>query len=428
MNNSAAEHLQYQKQRSVPEVLLIGFAFLIFLLASACERDVPEPESVNLEPIYNASGELCGRGIAVVESDYISTNLSVYDFDGKTAAARLFSSASAPAGLNAPLSGDVVLPTSLQADDFVVIDRGQSVLSRLSLKSGRVEAQINVGDGFFANPQDYLRVTSGPLVTRFEANPKLEVEALNQGDDLVLIDWQQAAVLESIRPMLSGNEPLSPDRVLRVADQLWVSSLGFSPGFADAADARWFVLNAESLALEQDIKVPGLRNCKGLAVSPYQERVAISCTGLFADANARDPVESALLIFEQKEDAQWQETQRVTASSLGSGPFGFQLEFAQEQVVIATTFGAIEGEDAGRPDRIVQWSLEAENVEFIGSPRKAFSLSSPSCSAACALCFIADATSSQVLRFAVTTDGLKALDAFELASGLGLPPRQLRVF
>ena len=165
--------------------------YLLAAVLFACSSETRTIPAIELMPVYNDSGELCANGLAIIESDFQSTNLSIYDLEGSAISSSFFSSASASANLNAALSVDVVLPTVLRLDDFVVIDRAQSVLTRLDIKNTKVDAQLRVADGFFANPQDYLQLEMQALVSRSEANPKSGSDPLSAGDDLAVIDWSQ---------------------------------------------------------------------------------------------------------------------------------------------------------------------------------------------------------------------------------------------
>src|SRR5262245_48452094 len=66
----------------------------------------------------------CGRGLVSVQSDYQSTNVSLLATDGVMLSSSFISSASASAALSAPLSGDVVAPTSASlGSELVLVDR-----------------------------------------------------------------------------------------------------------------------------------------------------------------------------------------------------------------------------------------------------------------------------------------------------------------
>ena len=98
----------------------------------------------------------CGRGAVVIGSDYQSTNVSLVGVEGEVLSPSFLSSATSSAGLTAPLSGDVAVPSMPAAgEEIVLLDRyPAAVLTWVDVVTGSVRAQLNVATGFAANPQD----------------------------------------------------------------------------------------------------------------------------------------------------------------------------------------------------------------------------------------------------------------------------------
>src|SRR5258708_24973637 len=114
-------------------------------LLTACGVRTP---ATNTGGAHNDAGP-CGRGVAVVTSDYMSWSVSLLDLEGNVISPSVISSASATTGLSAPLSGDVVLPsTPAHGDTLVLIDSYRaSILTWVDVKSGAVRGQLSVSTG-----------------------------------------------------------------------------------------------------------------------------------------------------------------------------------------------------------------------------------------------------------------------------------------
>jgi hypothetical protein len=95
----------------------------------------------------------CPRGLAVVSSDFQSSEIALLAPNGDVKSAAFLSSASTAAtSLAAPFSGDLSVASALRRPgELVVIDRfGTNVLTFVDTRTAVVRAQLPVGTGFEA--------------------------------------------------------------------------------------------------------------------------------------------------------------------------------------------------------------------------------------------------------------------------------------
>jgi len=422
--------------------LFVGLSVLAgpSLLASfGCNPEAPQSTGgVDLGETAGSDGESCGRGVAVLMSDYASTNVALLDIDGKTHSGSFLSSGSTEVLLSAPLSGDVVFPNSRMTDELVLLDRfPASVLSFVDVESSEVRTQLSVRTGFDANPQDYLPLDgSRALVSRLEKNRSPGAEPYDEGDDLLVLDTEQGEVLSrvSFSELLEGEGRARPTALVRAGDTVLVSLTGHDATFSDAAPARIAVLDSEELTILDSFEVEGMKNCGGLSLSPSGNRLSVVCSGLADNANGATPLWSGLVVFESVADS-WVESHRFASESLGFGPFAYASSFASETQLLSATFGALEGEDQGRPDRLVRIDLdESEVSELLRSSdevpqvERAFVLGSVLCVPGCEVCFATDAGRRVVHRFETSEAQWSEPSEIRIDSEVELPPRQLGWF
>lgn len=141
--------------------------------------------------------------VASVNTDYVSTSVSLLRADGSLCAPAVITSGSRPPGVTTALSGDVVLPTEPHPDGLLVlIDRyPAAVLTFVDPESGEVVRQIGVGTGYPSNPHDALFLAPDRAwVTRYDANPTPTPapEDLDDGGDVLVIDPSTGALRDRI--------------------------------------------------------------------------------------------------------------------------------------------------------------------------------------------------------------------------------------
>lgn len=404
------------------------------LLASfvSCAKEPPSTGGVQVEEVFGIEGRSCGRGLAVVMTDYASTNVALLDLDGHTVSGSFLSSASAETKLNAPLSGDVGFPSSRMKKELILIDAyPASVISFVALKTAEVRSQLSVRTGFNANPQDYLALNDDRAwVTRLESSPRPGSEAFDEGDDILSIDPRQPSINGRIDLGAAHDaDHARPGSMIRVGDRVFVSLTGHSADFQSAPDSIVATLNAQDGELLDSHVVEGMKNCVGLALSPDGGELAISCSGVVQESgDAAAPPHSGLVILKIEEDG-LREVSRVLASVVGKGPLMFSLAYASPELLLTGTIGALEGEDAGRPDRILSYDKRSGQWEtLLSSEDGAFNLGGIQCMEACQVCFVADAGREVVHRLTWDESGGLDVTRHRIETEIALPPRRLGWF
>jgi hypothetical protein len=405
------------------------------LLLVAC-NSTPPPSSTG--GVDGPRGP-CGYGLVVINSDYISTNVSLVGLDGSNLSASIISSSTEAVGLTAPLSGDVVVPTTPQlTDEIVIIDRyPASVLTWVDVHSGQPSSQLSVATGFASNPQDYLQVSpTVGFVTRFEPDPSIGDEAFDGGNDVLVIDPTIPAIIERIdlMPAMAGEDPKffpRANRMVSAKGMLYVLLSSYAKDFSSSAESRIVTIDLSSRSIIDVTKLSGLHGCAGLAMSPEDDELAVTCSGTFLNNSESIISESGLVVLGI--DGSPHELQRWLATDLGEGPLGFSAAYASANTLIVTTFGSYENgtqKSADDTTMIVDLETGAHMVLF-RSEALPFSIGEVQCAAECAVCFIADAErdGGVLHRLDVGASGELVESAQIQVSGeIGLPPRYVGRF
>ncbi|MEZ4229397.1 MAG: hypothetical protein R3B89_09540 [Polyangiaceae bacterium] len=415
---------------------------LLFTLAGC---GVPEPPG-STGGTDSAETE-CGRGLVVISSDYQSSNVSLLDPQGNVLSSSFISSASSGVRLNAPLSGDVVVPGArLAGDRAVLLDRkAASVVSWIDLKTARVTAQLGVGTGFSANPHDYVEVSPDlAFVTRFDPNPEPGRQAFDGGDDVLVLDPSVPAIIGRIDLSGALGENSQgffprPDKLRVVGDQLYVLASAYSADFQDSLESRIVRVDLESQSVAEVLVLDGLHACAGLALSPSEQQLAVSCSGPFG-GDAIIPEGSGLGLVDIRDGLRLERS--IPAGELTTDPLAYSLDYLNDETLLITTFGRFEPGKPPRPDRLIQLDLrDLSGEELLASASLPFTLGDVRCNPACGDCFLTDAGRGGVVhRFGFEVPGAGEAQAqvhlgpLSLQSStrpdteIGLPPRYLGAF
>jgi hypothetical protein len=368
-----------------------------------------------------------------VGSDYTSTVISLVDpATGAVVRDRCFDSGSRSPQLSAALSGDVTLPSEPQPDhELVIIDRKNGTLTWLDSQSCQVLRQMNVGDGFSANPQDMV---PGPgnkaYVTRYDRHPGRP----DDGSDLLVIDRVRAVPIQRIplpTPAVSdlpAGTVVSPRpaRALRIGDSLFVALNNLSDDFEAAAPGRVAVIDTTRDVVAASIELPGLKNCSALTRAPGRrgEALVVGCTGVYSDGPRQ--IDTAGFAWVDLD------TQPPTVTVVPSRRFEKTVSGSVLAVARADlAFTVLAGDLAG-PSSDAVWAFDFAG----GAPRKvlegsgAFVLSLAVDRTAARL-YVLDAQKSQpgVRVFGLGADGqLAPAGSFVASPATGLPPRHLAFY
>lgn len=396
---------------SRPSPSLLGLALAARLLVSC---NAPEPAAdtggVDLTPTA------CGRGLVVVASDYASSSIALADTDGRLVSESIVSSASATAGLGAPLSGDVAAPSSRPASGRVVLlDRyPASVITWLEPTSGAIEGQLALSPGIATNPQDYLELDDRrAYVTRYDSAASQAAAPLSRGGDVLVIDHRAHVALSSIPIPPDGALLPRPTRLLRVGAHVVVPLERMDRAFQQAGDGAVIGIDPSRDEIAWTASLPGLASCGGAAVNREGTRLVIACSGRFLDGPAAQLARAGIAVF----DATTTPPTLVAVHRTAAPPSPF-VDVDASGALLAVTYG---DRDRGVPDALVRVDLAtgAARVLTTSSP---FGFGDVRCLRECERCFVADAGAGELVR--IGADQI----ARQPASSRGLPPRYLGRF
>jgi hypothetical protein len=374
------------------------------------------------------------HGFYVVESDYKSVNVSVFDSKGDLLSTSLVTSGSEAAGLSAAFSGDVVPPSSeLDGNEVVLVDRTNTTLNWVDLKTTEVRQQINVGPGFKANPQDYVPYSANrAFVPRFQVNAAAGAEEFDAGGDILVVDPTLGKLVGAI-DLHAAFEPAivnpTPNRALMAGGLLRVTAIGMDDSFA-YAPGRLISIDPETLQIVDVQVFTGLENCTNLAVSPNGEKLALACTGGYPDGLSH----SGIVVLSTEESPVIE--RQIPAAELGGHTIN-SVHFTNDSILAYTTFGSFPAPDSEELPvvdtlRLLDLTSGTADAEPVASSTAPFSLAEIRCIQETSTCIAADASfgSESVRRFEIEADGRLSERAPITAKddGLLLPPRYIGVY
>jgi hypothetical protein len=407
------------------------------LLLTACDVSLVGDRPHGIETLADLDTQ-CGRGFLVAQSDYLSSNVSAFDWRGNTLSSSLLNSGSSEAGLVQAFSGDVVLPTEHQRGDrFVLIDRyPQSTLSFVELSTARISAQLDVSTGFAANPHDYVQLDERrALVTRFDTNQRAGNVPNDAGGDVLLIDPQIPAIHRSIDlaksiPNTDADLSPHPDRLLTFGSRTYVVVSLYSADYQKSGHTFLTVLSNQTLEIETVVELPGVEGCSGIALSPSGDELAIACSGSWGNVHGASPDRSAIIGLgtAPPHDVRW----RFSAQELPApAAFAFAVHYLNEHDVLFVRFGKLTS--SGRAlaaDQLLSYDTRTHGAQILHvTEGEAFVLGDVRCLSACGYCAVARAgVEPGLLLFRGSPQGPRYFGKVPMQDGTGLPPRWLGTF
>jgi hypothetical protein len=374
-----------------------------------------------------ANAPSCDRGVAVVMTDYSSTNVGILDLEGAVLAPSIVSSGSAKPGLTQALSGDIDVPrTAPRSGRLVLLDRfGTNVTTWIDPTTADVLAQLPIGTGFESNPYDYYEYSSDrAMVARFGSNPSPGAEDFDGGGDLLLIDTNRFMIVGRIAMPEEDDTLLPRPSFITPFGETAVVTLGrLSSDFAAAGEGRLVGVSTTKETISWTITLEGVKNCGRLAVAPSGEIGAVACSGsLNPDTWEYVPEESDIVILDLTE------TPPVELRRFGIGrrlETGLQmdLEFASETQLLSLAY---PGGDASG-DQVLSVAVEDGNHEILHTTSSPYTIGGVTCAPGCSdICLVTDAEEGVVRRFLVTeSGGFEILPSVAVDTAIGLPPRRL---
>jgi hypothetical protein len=230
-------------------------------------------------------------GMAVLNSDFSSSSLSLLNTQGGLVRPDCVHSMSAGAG-SQTISGDVVLPSQPQrGGQVVLIDRGNSALTFVNPATCAIDRQLSVKAGFQKpNPRDVVIVSdSKAYVTRYEKNAA-PANALAAGDDVLIIDPRDGTVtgridLASYASQVGGTPVQArPDRALIAAGKVVVTLNNINGSFTAIGEGGLVIIDPATNAVVQHLPLAGVKNCEGMDYNPATRTLLVACNGSYLSA------------------------------------------------------------------------------------------------------------------------------------------------
>jgi hypothetical protein len=378
----------------------------------------------------------CPRGNAVVSSDFMSSEVSLLAPNGEVKSPAFMSSASTVAtNLAAPFSGDLsVASARSRPGELVVVDRfGTNVLTFVDTRTALVRAQLPVGTGFEANPQDYLEVSEHEaFVPRLSENESPGREPFDSGSDLLIVDPSVPEIVDSLAlPRRAGHRP-SPVGVTQLGGDVLVTLQHFRANFSGMADGELVAVTIAEPHVRYRLPLTGLRNCGRAELSPSRTRLLVACTG-FQDPRGvvAEPEYSGLLLLDALAEP-LTELARFPALELVQQPIQASGEFVSERLVLFKTQTALGGE---RDNQLFSLDLETGQTALLATAARdpnglgfGIAFGGMSCRSGCGdPCLVADKSRGKLLRFELRGSEL-APAADVVIHGAGLPPAGVTPF
>jgi hypothetical protein len=396
----------------------------------------------NVEPATTTGGaDLpargdCPRGVAVVSSDFQSSEVALLAPDGAVASPAFLSSASSDASnLAAPLSGDLDAAASRsRANELVLIDRfGTNVLTFVDARTASVRAQLPIGTGFDSNPQDYLEVSEHKAyVPRLSENREPGREPFDFGSDLLLIDPAEPTVVGSLpMPHREGFLP-NPVALAELGELVLVTLQHARPDFSGMADSELVAVDTRDDTLRYRLTLTGLQNCGRVEVSPDRTRLLVACASYVDPRGQSLDASSSGIVWLDATSEPPQELRRFSAQQLASGAIQSSIELVTNDLLLFKTQTALGAE---QDNQLMSLRLSSGKVEVLAGAARdpsgagfGIAFLGMSCDMGCGdPCLIADASRGRLLRLRLDGESLVE-DGDVRIDGAGLQPTGITPF
>jgi len=395
----------------------------IWLTLGACGDDTGAPLAIDASTTVAMDGGMDGgaaptyQGIAVINSDYSATSVSLLDRDGNLVKDGCFNSGTGTPGLAMTLSSDVVLPTRLPpGGPVIIVDRGNAALTWLDPVTCAPLRQLAVGTGYLAYPHDVVTLSaSKAYVTRYEENAAAtpSAEDFDDGSDLLIIDPAQPKLLGRIdlKPFAPAGVQPRADRALFAEGIVFVSLNAISGDFKTYGTGRLVMVDPNTDGVTGVIDLPGVKNCGAMTYLAAEKKLLVACGGDFNDAKQADS--SAIVVIDLALSPPALTT-KIGATTVGTLPFS-NLSLAAWNG--STALGLTLGDPTNHPSDQL-WSLPLTGTQ----PVKVFESAESWALGA----VLADPEEGRILIADGTTMTGAYLRVFDVASGNFTPNKTVK--
>jgi hypothetical protein len=384
-----------------------------------------------------------------VDTDYEATNISLVGIDGSVLSSSFMSSATMlgnhiPHNDQLPaLMGDVVLPSMPQTGRWITtIDRALGALTWVDIKSGTPLQRLPMGWDVPLNMQDYVEISPHKAYVPV-LDPELAagLPPTEKGNDIVIVDPTAVMAMGTIdlTPAMAGEDPqfyARPGSAVVVGTRLYVLLSGFNLDFTATTLSRIVTIDTNTDSIVAVDKIPNMHDCTGIALSPSEAKLAVTCSGTWhVDmqlANpTSDPTTSGLTTF-SRSDAGITQDKQWNANDLGGGTIGFTVSFMDEDHLAFTTVGQLAGlGEVARDDTFMTLDLSTGTFSVLLRNPTPASMGDVRCFSACGACFVTEAVGpvgGTLHRYTAANGVLGAHTDIVVDAADKLPPRHLGAF
>jgi hypothetical protein len=428
--------------RSLCSASLFASLLALTIAAGACgdnlanqrpDAGAPRPDAGPDAGSGSESEPAPGVGIAVVNSDFSSTSISLVDgATGDVTKGDCIDSGTTPPANSLALSSDVVLPSWPQPDHpLVVIDRGNGALTWIDPATCVPLRQLDVSTGFFANPHDLIGVSATKAyVTRYERNatPTPDPDDRDDGEDVLIIDPSIPAVtgridLSSYAVPVAGKAiQARPDRARLIDGKLYVVLANIAGDFKALSHGRVVVIDTATDQVTATVDIPDLINCSAPSYIAATKTLAVSCAGDFTTA---DPSTSSGIAYIDLAATPIAEIRHQAASAFGGRAIGAYSGIANDGTLgFAVTPGVFGAEPH---DRLWSFSVASGQATKVTDAADSFILGTLLADSTHKRLYLTDALAStpRIHLYDYSTAPATLQTSHPTDAAHGLPPREL---
>jgi hypothetical protein len=373
-------------------------------------------------------------GLAVLNSDYSTTSLSLVDpATHAVVHDACVDSNTVPPTLSLALSGDVMLPSHPQVGgDVVLIDDGNNALTWVDPQTCNIRHQISIAD-FKAFAHDVISVSpSKAYVTRYATNPAPTADPMSLGDDVLIINpssLPQPTIVGRIdmapyaATVAGATIQARPDKGILIGDKLYVTLGSQNSDYSATGIGRVVEIDTTTDLVSGMIDIPSLAGCARMEYMAATQTLYVVCGGASSAANM-EPTSGIARIDLSGAAPSVKDT--LLACWIGTQPLNFSwVAPLSETQTWTATFGAFDLTTNAQtaPDTI--WSLNAVTESGTMSIQGgAFNLGRTAFQATPPTLFVPDADAAHPLVHVLDLGGAAAVD-IDANPSQHLPPREV---
>ncbi len=309
-------------------------------------------------------------GLAVLNTDFSTTSLSLLDTTGALVRADCVDSATgATGGATKTISGDPVFPSQTPpGGEVVIIDCANTALTFVDPTTCTIVRQIPV-PGIKTNPHDVVLFSpQKAYVTRYDPNWSATDPSL-AGNDVAVIDPTTGAQtrridLDAYASPVDGVTILArPDRALLAGGQVIVSLNEIDQTFKTYGEGKLVVIDPATDAVTAAVALTGLANCEGMTYLEAQQTLLVACGGPFAGSTAQSGIAVVDLSVSPP-----LVTRTIPSAAFDGRPLGMEWILALPAPAGGTrTFAVTNDPNDVQPDALFEFDVAAGTTSSVAT-------------------------------------------------------------